>query len=444
MVAQFHKYIASQNLLLAGAKTLLATSGGVDSVVLCHLFSRAGLPFAVAHCNFQLRGMEADEDEFFVKKLAEEFRAAYFSIRFDTQIFAEQNKLSIQVAARQLRYDWLENIRQQAGCQHIATAHHLDDSIETLLYNFAKGCGLRGLHGILPRNGNVVRPLLFATKKEILEFAAEEEIECREDASNLSDKYNRNLLRHHVVPVFEQINPAFQKVAGENIERLREAEQLLDFALEKIKDDVLEQTLDYWTIDHEKLRSYPAPSTVLYEILKPHGFNNEQVKNILQSIDNQPGSIFEVPPTKLLVDRSFLILSLWEKPGGVVEIPNFAYESIPLPDGARLQFTHTADLPISLDSGPDSAWLDVDKLTHPILMRHWRPGDIFYPLGMGGNRQKLQDFFSNHKLSRFEKDRVWLLDSGGEIAWVVGMRQDERFKVTSATKNCLRLDYVKT
>ncbi|MBK9012991.1 MAG: tRNA lysidine(34) synthetase TilS [Saprospiraceae bacterium] len=166
MVVQFHKYIASQNLLPTGAKTLVATSGGVDSVVLCHLFSRAGLPFAVAHCNFQLRGEEANEDEFFVKKLAEEFRVEYFSIRFDTQIFAEQNKLSIQVAARQLRYEWLEQTRQQAGCQHIATAHHLDDSIETLLYNFAKGCGLRGLHGILPRNGNVVRPLLFATKRK--------------------------------------------------------------------------------------------------------------------------------------------------------------------------------------------------------------------------------------------------------------------------------------
>ncbi len=444
MVVQFHKYIASQNLLPPGAKTLVATSGGVDSVILCHLFSRAGLPFAVAHCNFQLRGMEADEDEFFVKKLAEEFRVEYFSIRFDTQIFAEQNKLSIQVAARQLRYDWLEKIRQQAGCQHIATAHHLDDSIETLLYNFAKGCGLRGLHGILSRNGNVVRPLLFATKKEILEFASEEGIEYREDTSNLSDKYNRNLVRHHVVPVFEQINPAFQKVAGENIERLREAEQLYDFALQKITDEVVEKGSHEWRIDLQKLRSCPAPASVLFELLKPHGFNNDQVKNILQSAESQPGSIFDAPPARLLVDRFLLILSLGENVGGEVEISAISAEPIELPDGVRLTLSFPAEPPPTLAAGANTAWLDGDKLRFPLKLRHWQAGDWFCPLGMGGKRQKLQDFFSNNKLSRFEKDKVWLLESGGNIAWVMGLRLDDRYKVTNATKTLLLMEYSPT
>jgi tRNA(Ile)-lysidine synthase len=286
MVSKFQKYIASQNLLATGGKTLVATSGGVDSVVLCHLFLEAGLPFAMAHCNFQLRGEASDADEVFVKKLADEFRVDFYSTRFETSIFAQQNKLSTQQAARELRYNWLEETRQLADCQHIATAHHLDDSIETVFYNFAKGCGLRGLHGIPPVNGHVIRPLLFATKKDILEFAKQKEIGYREDASNLTDKYSRNLLRHHVVPVFEQINPSFQNKAGENIERLREAELLFDFALQKIMADVVDKLPDVWRIDLQKLLAYPAPATVLFEVLKPFGFNNDQVQNILQSADN--------------------------------------------------------------------------------------------------------------------------------------------------------------
>lgn len=441
MFVQFKKYIASQNLLTAGGKTLVATSGGVDSVVLCHLFLEAGLPFAMAHCNFQLRGEVSDADEVFVKQLAEDLRVPFFSIRFDTSNFAEQNKISIQVAARQLRYEWLETTRQQAGCQQIATAHHLDDSIETVFYNFAKGCGLRGLHGIPPRNGLVVRPLLFATKKDILEFAKQEEIGYREDASNLTDKYSRNLLRHHAVPVFEQINPSFQNTAGENIERLREAEQLLDFALQKITEDVVEKRQDEWRIDLQKLLAYPAPATVLFEILKPFGFNNDQVQNILQSTDNQTGSVFYAR-CPLLVDRSFLILSFGEKAGGVLEFQVMPEGSIQLPDGAQLTFTSPSRLPDDLNTGPNTAWLDAGSLKLPLRLRHWQPGDVFCPLGMSGKRQKLQDFFSNNKLSRFEKDRVWLLESGGDIAWVLGWRMDERFKVSGATKSTLRLDYV--
>lgn len=437
MVKAFLQFIASQKLLSTGTKTLVATSGGVDSVVLCHLFQAAELPFAIAHCNFQLRDKASYLDEFFVKKLAEDLEVPFYSTRFDTQSFAEQNKLSIQVAARKLRYDWLEEIRQIADCQQIATAHHLGDSVETLLYNFAKGCGLRGLHGIPPRNGNIVRPMLFATKKQVLDFAQAENIEYREDASNLTDKYSRNQIRHHVVPVLENINPQFQHTAGENIKRLQEAEQLMDFALSKIQEDVLEKHPTEWRIDIKKLRSYPAPSTVLFELLKPHGYNATQVSDILQSIDHQVGSIFYAPPTQLLVDRFYLILALGGNVGGVLTLEAMPTNPVTLPDGSRLALSLPAEPPINLATGSKATWLDADKLQFPLTLRHWQPGDWFCPLGMGGKRQKLQDFFSNQKLARFEKEQIWLLESGGEIAWVVGMRLDERFKVSNTTINCV-------
>lgn len=433
MITQFLQFIASQNLLPSGTKTLIATSGGVDSTVLCHLFREAGLSFAIGHCNFQLRSDASDLDEVFVKKLAEDLEVPFHSTRFDTQKFAEQNKLSTQEAARKLRYDWLEEIRQFHDYQQIATAHHLDDSVETLIYNFTKGCGLRGLHGILPRNGHVVRPMLFASKKQVLDFAQAEKIAYHEDASNLTDKYSRNKIRHHVVPMLEHINPKFQHTAGENIKRLQEAEQLLDFALAKIQEDVLIKVPNEWRISIGKLRSYPAPATVLYEILKPHGYNATQVSDILKSVENQPGSIFYAHPTQLLVDRSFLILALKLNSNGKIFLEKTSTAPLALPDGSR--FSLSAGTPTSLATGPDRAWLNADKLQFPLVLRHWQEGDWFCPLGMVGKKQKLQDFFSNRKLSRFEKERVWLLESGGEIAWVVGMRLDERFKVSDTTRN---------
>lgn len=438
MLQLFQNNIASQNLVANGKKSLVATSAGVDSVVLCHLYHQAGLPFAIAHCNFQLRGKEADEDELFVASLASKLGVPFYSTRFETTAFAEKNKVSIQVAARQLRYEWLEKIRQTSDCQYIATAHHLDDSIETVFYNFAKGCGLRGLHGIPATKGSIIRPMLFASKKQVLVFAEKEGISFREDASNLTDKYSRNLIRHHAVPIFEKINPQFQRTAAANLQRLIEAEQLYDFALAQIKAAVFEETADGGRIDIQKLHSYPAPSSVLFELLQPFGFNNDQVSQALQSADNQPGSIFHSTTYQLLVDRFCLILSLGENTGGVFEISTVSDSPMVLQDNTSLQFTQHEFVPTSVISELSTAWFDASRLQFPLRLRHWQEGDWFCPLGMGGKRQKLQDFYSNNKLSRFEKERIWLLESGGQIAWVVGWRMDERFKVIPETKTVIQ------
>jgi tRNA(Ile)-lysidine synthase len=438
MLERFLQNIKSKQLVADGSTTLVATSGGVDSVVLCHLFRLAGLPFTIAHCNFKLRDESSDLDEEFVRDLAERLQVEFFSIQFDTQGFAKQNKLSIQVAARELRYSWLETTRQIARCQQIATAHHLDDSIETMFYNFAKGCGLRGMHGIQEKNGHLVRPLLFATKTEVVNFAESQGIQFREDASNESDKYSRNLIRHHITPVFEKLNPQFQLTAGENLERIREAEALYDFAIGQIREVVFEQIEGGFKIDHLKLRSYPAPATVLFELLKPYHFNNAQVAQILQSLENQPGSWFESDAGRLLADRSHLIFSSGENFGGVLIIEDFPKGPTTLPDGRHLelnQWNGTVGMP---SQHPNIAFLDESCLHFPLTIRHWQPGDWFCPLGMGGKRQKLQDFFSNNKLSRIEKEKVWLLESNGKIAWVVGWRLDERFKVTSTTNQIIQ------
>ncbi len=438
MLERFLQNIKSKQMVADGSSTLVATSGGVDSVVLCHLFRLAGLPFAIAHCNFKLRGEVSDLDEEFVKDLATKLQVAFFSIQFDTAGFAKQNKLSIQVAARELRYGWLETTRQIASCQQIATAHHLDDSVETMLYNFAKGCGLRGLHGIQEKNGHLIRPLLFATKTEVVNFALAQDIQFREDASNASDKYNRNLIRHHITPVFEKLNPQFQLTAGENLARIREAEALYDFAIDQIKEAVFEQNEDGFKIDHIKLRSYPAPATLLFEMLKPYHFNNDQVAQILQSLENQPGSWFESDAGRLLADRSHLIFTSGENFGGVFIIDNLPDFPISLPDGQQVVFNKLNGTVEELSQNPNTAFLDESCLHFPLTFRHWQPGDWFCPLGMGGKRQKLQDFFSNNKLSRIEKEKVWLLESNGHIAWVVGWRLDERFKVTSTTNQIIQ------
>jgi len=439
MLKKFLRFIHSKELISGLGKTLIATSGGLDSVVLCHLFQQAKLPFGIAHCNFQLRGKESEEDEIFVKNIAQQFGAPHFAIGFQTEKIAKEKKQSIQVAARELRYQWLEKVRQQHDFQYIATAHHLNDSIETVLYNFAKGCGIRGLHGILARQGKVIRPLLFATKDDISAFAKAHQIAFREDSSNFSDKYARNQIRHWVVPVLRKLNPNLEKTAGETIAHLRETEAIFDFGIEALKKSIVEEKGKELLLSIPALRATPAPATLLFELLKPFQFNNQQVAQILQSIENQPGSQFFSPTHHLLTDRKFLILKKKERAvEQVFFVENFP-ATLDLQDGKTLALKKIPK-PNSFDNKPSIALLDLEKLTFPLRVRHWKSGDFFRPQGMKGRRQKLQDFFSNQKLSRFEKERIWLLLSGEEICWVAGYRIGEAFKIIPQTKHCLQIE----
>ncbi len=440
MLRSFQNFIVENQLFQTNEKVLLAVSGGVDSVILFHLFNESNFDFGVAHCNFQLRGKDSDEDAIFVKNLAKEMQVPFFEIAFDTSGYVEKNKVSIQVAARDLRYDWLEKVRLKNGFQYIATAHHLDDSLETVLYNFTKGCGIRGLHGILQKKEKIIRPLLFTYKKEILDFSKKHEIPFREDASNLTDKYARNNIRHHVIPALEKINPSLQKTAAENIKRLQETEHLFNYAITLLQKEVSEPRGEQLFIHLEKLLATPAPSTLLFEILHPYGFNNDQIAQMINSIGNQSGAIFHSSTHQVLLDRDFFIVKKTTQAFDDQFIISKNDTHITFPEG-QLSLEIKDQFPDFSQEENHLAHFDLAKITFPLTLRKWKAGDYFQPIGMNGQGKKVKKFLTDLKLNRFEKEAVWVLESNGKICWVVGIRMDERFKIEKGTSSILKIEF---
>lgn len=442
MVKNLKSFLKKENLVDFNTKTLLAVSGGIDSVVMVHLFAEAQLPFGIAHCNFQLRAQAADEDEQFVRALAHQFSCPFFSIRFETEQLAVERKESIQLVARNLRYEWLETIRQKHDYQHIATAHHHDDSLETVLYNFTKGTGIRGLRGIPVKNNFLIRPLLFTEKASILAYAKTNDVAYRIDESNLSDKYTRNRIRHHLIPELKKINPSLSSSSKQTIQNLRETEQLFQWAIEQIGQKVMTKQEQVWQIDLLQLQQFPASSSVLFELLKPFGFNNDQVRQMLLLDDKETGQQFLSPSHRLYHNRQHLLLQA---------IVPFSEEIKSISENqkefttstARFLFQELNTVPNPIPKEKDIAYLDLSRLQFPLRLRHWKPGDYFHPLGMNGQRQKIKDFFVNKKLSVLEKKQIWILESADEICWVVGHRLDERFKIKATTERVLEVRWIR-
>ena len=438
------QFIQEKKLIPSDGRVLVAVSGGVDSVVLCHLFKQLSIPFGIGHCNFQLRGAASDEDALFVTQLAEQLAVPYFSTAFDTTKIAAQEKQSIQLVARRLRYDWFAKILKEENYQSVATAHHLNDSIETFLYNFSKGTGLRGLTGVPVQNKGIIRPLLFASKDQILDYAQKHQLAYREDSSNAEDKYARNKIRHHVVPILKQLNPSLEQTSLQTFQNLHEAVHLYDFALQHLLAELLEESAEETRLFWPKLLSFPMANSLLYECLKPFGFHPDQIKQILDEVANKTGALFYSASHQLLVDRQYLIVRPKE---GTIEEERIIFEqgkaSLHLGDSV-LEAKWGLEYDGTIHKAIDRAQLDVNRLSFPLKLRHWKPGDYFCPIGMNGKRQKLQDFFSNQKLNRFEKEKVWILETeAGEICWLVGYRIDERFKMTSDTKEYVLFKWTK-
>ncbi|WP_119081023.1 tRNA lysidine(34) synthetase TilS [Chitinophaga alhagiae] len=438
MTEQFTHYIATERLFDPATPLLLAVSGGLDSVVLTHLCVQAGLRVEVAHCNFGLRGAESDRDEAFVRQLAAASGLPVHVKHFDTTAYAASRQCSIQVAARELRYAWLEELRQQRGMAFIATAHHMQDNVETFWMNISKGTGMAGMHGILPRQGCLVRPLLFATREEIAAYAAANGLQHVEDSSNATDKYTRNYFRHQVLPKLEAVFPEVVKNTGATILRMREAETLYRQAIEVHRKKLVEQRGAEHFIPVLKLQKAVPLASILYELLKPFHFSPSQVQQVQDMLGSGPGKWIASPTHRLVRDRSWLIITPLEAASSAHFVIEEGQEVLLLPEEAEIRMQVLPAENTALPASANIASLDKSRLEFPLLLRRWKQGDYFYPLGME-KKKKLSRFFIDQKLSLPEKEKIWVLESRHRIVWVAGMRIDNRFKVTPSTKEIYRL-----
>jgi len=437
MISQFISYIDKELLCSKSDRILLTVSGGIDSVVMADLFYRERYDCAIAHCNFQLRGTESEGDEAYVRSLASGYEMPVFVERFNTEYFAEQHGISIQMAARQLRYEWFSRIAEKYDFRYIATAHNLNDSVETFFLNLARGTGIRGLTGIPSRNGNIIRPLLFAARKDITEYATEKKLRFREDSSNASRKYTRNRVRLDVIPSMEEVNPFFIQSMKENIDRLRESSEIFSTAVERVREGLFRVQGDMARIPVSELKKLEPRSTWLYELFSVYGFNQMQCRQISEFLFSGSGKQFISATHRLYKDREELILVQTREE----QFDRFYIDS-PM-HNASLPFPMdieevTPDELDSIPASPEIACLDLDRLVFPLTIRRWLHGDYFVPLGMT-QMKKVSDFFIDQKLSIPEKERSWILASGNKIAWIMGQRIDNRFRITENTKRILRL-----
>ena len=434
MQQKFQNHINANFSFLKEKRLLLAVSGGIDSMVLLYLCHQLNIYVRVAHCNFQLRGDESDKDEDFVKSQTDRLQIPIFIKKFDTKSYAEKEKLSIQVVARNLRYEWFNTLLINNDYDYILTAHHLDDSLETFLINFTRGSGLDGLTGIPQQNGSIVRPLLPFSRTEIEIFAKENNVEWREDSSNTSDNYLRNKLRHDVIPMLKKINPSLLHSFENTISNLKQAQSLVDDASRIIYRKVVADINFQKRINLTELIQLPNYHAYLYQWLEPLGFSDWDSINDLATA--QSGKQIHSQNHTLLKDRNELIvfpkqefekttLFLIEKEQNEIKFP------------LKMAFCNVDDITLE---ATNCIFVDEDKLQYPLEIRKWQEGDWFYPLGMNG-KKKLSKFFKDEKFSLLDKSNTWLLCSDNQIVWVIEKRQDERFKVTEETTKILKINY---
>jgi tRNA(Ile)-lysidine synthase len=438
MIRHFSSFIDAHKLFLKTDRILLAVSGGLDSVVMADLFYKAGFKFGIAHCNFGLRGKESDEDEAFTRKLAEKKRVPFFVRRFDTSAYAALNKISVQMAARELRYEWFEQIRVSEKFSFIATAHHLDDQLETFLINMIRGTGISGFHGILPVQGTIIRPMMFAFRKEIAEYAKENRIRFQEDSSNREDKYIRNKIRLKIIPLLEEINPDLRKTLTTEIGRLRFWEQIGRKEIEKKISELVKRQQNKTLIDLRALKNTAPAELYAWEILCKYGFNSSVVSDILASLDAKSGKTFLSPGYKAVKDRDTLIIQEFPTrqaaPGKKI---SGKVRSISKPVSLKFSILNNMK-EISIPAGKEFASLDYNKLTFPLEIRKWQAGDSFRPFGLHG-KKKVSDLLIDEKVPIPEKENTFVLCSSGKIAWVIGHRIDQRFRITSKTTRIFRI-----
>ena len=434
MVTAFKKHIAAHFPALADQKILVACSGGLDSIVLLHLLQKIGLTLGVAHCNFRLRGAHSDADLSFVETIAGNLGVPVFTTVFDTKTYAKTQGVSTQVAARELRYDWFYSTATANGYDRIATGHHADDDLETFFINLSRVTGLRGLTGIASNTEQLIRPLLPFSRAQIMQFAKKEGLFWREDSSNSTRDYLRNKLRLDVIPAFKGVNKTVLQNFKQTQQHLKESQALLEDYITLVTKLVVSHTDAGFEIDIKQLHSLPNTNSLLFELLYPYGFTD--FKAIASILESEVGKKVLSKQYVLHKDRNHLVLTTKEQ-----EVDPLVYcidakqQSCTIP--IKLSFTKVAQVG---EHEPHSLYVDAAKLTYPLKVRAWRLDDVFHPFGMKG-KKKLTKFFKDEKLSLISKNSVWVLESGDEIIWVIGLRPDDRYKVTSATKEVLKIQW---
>ncbi len=439
MLLDFNKHIQKLDLCRPDDRILLAVSGGIDSVVMAYLFKEAGYDCMLAHCNFKLRGDDSEEDESFVRMLAGYLEIPIMVKQFDVEAEMKEHSISLQMAARDLRYAWFEELLIEQSMDYVATAHNQNDAVETFLLNLSRGSGIRGLKGISPSRGRIIRPLLFASRSQIESYQKSKRIEYREDSSNRETKYQRNKIRHDVLPVMEQINPGFLEAMEGNMARLGEVFDIYDQSIQETRKELFTEKNGKITIAIEKLRTLSPLRTWLYELFSPFGFTKMQCEGIEKIMEARPGRQSISTTHRLFMDRDRMILV----PTASNSFERFylddpvKHSSLPFP--MDMEVLDRAELG-SIPRDPNTACLDLDSIQFPLIIRRWMHGDYFYPLGMEQNK-KLSDFFIDEKVPVPEKEGIWIMASGKKIVWIMGYRIDHRFRITPSTKRVLRLRF---
>ena len=421
---RIQRYITEQKLFAASDCLLVALSGGADSVALLRILLSLGYTCEAAHCNFHLRGEESDRDEGFVRELCSQLGVKLHVVHFNTRAHAYNNKVSIEMAARTLRYDWFEQLRVSRGFQYVAVAHHKDDSVETFLLNLVRGTGIHGLKGISSKNGTIVRPLLKVTRNQLLSYLGELHQAYVTDSTNLQDEYQRNKIRLHVLPLLQTLNPSVQNSIADTADHLLETAKVYDEAIRRAVEQIEETPVDdIRRFNISRLLCEVSPQSILFEVLHPLGFTASQLKEILLSLENnQSGKTFLAPGWKLIRDRNYLLLSSSK----MKQLPQLECEVI--------ERTSTFVIPRSRDV----ACLDADKVAGPLEIRRWQSGDWFIPFGMKG-RKRISDYLTDRKYSLLAKEQQCVVCSGQDIVWVVNERSDNRFRITEATRRIMLL-----
>ncbi|MFI0426414.1 MAG: tRNA lysidine(34) synthetase TilS [Flavobacterium sp.] len=433
MLKKFQRHLNTNFPQLKNKKLLLAVSGGIDSMVLMHLFQQLLYDISIAHCNFQLRGNESDGDEMLVKKICQDGYIPYFITSFDTEKYSRDNKLSIQLAARKLRYDWFHELLAENQLDYLVTAHHLDDNVETFLINFIRGTGLEGLSGIPSQNGNIIRPLLPFSRLEIENYALENKIQWREDSSNASDKYFRNKLRHDIVPILKELNTGFLDSFQNTLNYLQQAESLVNDASKLVYEKVVVEKENQLEIHLKPLLEYQNYKAYLFQWLRGYGFTSwNDVYDLVQA---QSGKRVFSETHVLLKDRTILLLYPKNKYDAQT-VYKIEKEQSNLNFPLNLVFSKAINISLN---GNHTIFVDADKVQFPLELRKWQEGDYFYPVGMNG-KKKLSKYFKDEKYSLLDKENQWLLCSNDQIVWVIGKRADNRYIAHETTQQLLKIE----